>query len=167
VKAVWAVTVSALTLLAYVRRRFFVATVVGVSMLPTLKPGDRVLMHKAGSRMRLAAGDIVALKLPELDPEPEWAELTRGPGLYIKRIVATEGEPVPWPLVDACDGASLVPAGTLLVLGDGPKSLDSKAFGPIRSCAVIGRAVRRLPTLSSPETDRGAHVHDSQSATGT
>ncbi len=59
---------------------------------------------------------------------------------YIKRAVALAGDEYP---------AGVAPGGTvadgyLVVLGDNPRSVDSKQHGPCRRDQVLGVMVRRL-----------------------
>jgi nickel-type superoxide dismutase maturation protease len=88
----------------------------GLSMAPTLQPGDRLLVLRR-SRWRppgVRVGDIVAV------PDP------RHPGrVLVKRVKA------------------VTPAG-LDLRGDNPAlSTDSRTFGPVAAGSVVGRAVYR------------------------
>jgi signal peptidase I len=128
----------------WARRRFALVTVSGTSMVPTLRPGDRVVVRRVPVEA-LRAGDVVVLERP--DPTGRWvAPPTRRPGArrwMVKRTAAVAGEPVP--AVVRLPGP-VVPAGHLVVLGDNPPdSLDSRGFGYVPAERVLGRVVRRLP----------------------
>ena len=87
----------------------------GVSMWPTLHPGDRVLVLKRGGPWRRSRpGDLVTFR----DPRP-------GGGTLVKRFAAV-----------TADGAELV--------GDNAAaSTDSRVFGALPRTALAGRAVYR------------------------
>lgn len=96
------------------RRRFCVEN---VSMLPTLEPGDEVLVDLgAYRRSRPRAGDIV-VAMPQARP-----------GLRaIKRV----GE--------------VLPDGRVVLLGDNPdRSTDSRAFGAVALKEILGRVTCRF-----------------------
>lgn len=87
----------------------------GVSMVPTLNPGDRVVFRRRFGSRPLTPGDIVAFE----DPRGE------GSHLMIKRVSEVSGDAV-------------------LVLGDNARaSTDSRTFGPLRSADVKWVFVRR------------------------
>lgn len=90
--------------------------VVGESMVPTLVPGDRVLVVQGFGPFRPAirVGDLIALA------DPRDAERT-----MIKRVAGFDGEGI-------------------LVRGDNESaSTDSRHFGPVRRNALRGRVVYR------------------------
>jgi signal peptidase I len=69
-------------------------TVAGISMHPTLQPGDRVLILRRGFRNRLNKQQIVVIT-PERTPPTSIAQATNAlfsGNAYIKRITALEGE---------------------------------------------------------------------------
>ena len=122
----------------------------GVSMCPTLRPGELALLRKTGPSPE--HGDVVAFRLP-------------GQPASVKRVVALGGQvvevrdallyvddvEVPEPYVDhdRIDGLYYGPvevgAGQLLVLGDArDSSVDSREYGPVPASAVIGVVVRGL-----------------------
>jgi nickel-type superoxide dismutase maturation protease len=90
--------------------------VAGQSMVPTLLPGDRVVVLRGLGPLRPAihVGDLVAL----VDP--------RAPGrTIVKRVAGTEGNRV-------------------VVRGDNEAaSTDSRHFGPVDSGAIRGRVIYR------------------------
>ncbi|GAA0236779.1 S26 family signal peptidase [Actinomadura nitritigenes] len=137
-----AAAVGALVLL--LRRRFTVVEVYGTSMVPTLAPGDRLLVRRTG----LARVDTDRLVVLE---GPYWREF--GPGApadlrwIVKRAAAVPGEPVPAPVRKALPSGAgaAVPEGRLAVLGDNPaQSVDSRHFGLLPADALLGVVVRRL-----------------------
>jgi nickel-type superoxide dismutase maturation protease len=87
------------------------------SMIPTLRPGDLLLVDRGAYRQRLPeVGDIVVL----VDPEDARRWL-------IKRVAAVDPE-----------------AGAIEVRGDAAEvARDSRRFGPVPLRTVIGRAYRR------------------------
>lgn len=132
-----ALVLSALFIL---RRRLLVVTVAGTSMMPTLAEGDRLWAWR-GTR-RLKVGDIVVISTGELARRV-------GAALIVKRVVALGGDPVPERLLGArpeFHARARVPKGSLLVLGDGPVSFDSRNLGYIdraQATAVVLRTVAR------------------------
>jgi len=148
------------------RRRFAVVLIAGPSMLPTFRPGDRVIIRRVGcwSPQR---DQVVVFEWPR---EGRWqaGRLPR-PGerqWMIKRVTAIAGDPVPRDvarLVNAGEGAR-VPGGQLVVIGDGQDSMDSRIFGYVSADRVLGVVVRaisagrppgasqRLRAISRPQT---------------
>jgi hypothetical protein len=106
--------------------------VVGESMLPALRPGDRLLLL----RLPTPPGAVVAV----VDP--------REPGrTLVKRVAAGPGGEATVP------GRGRMAAGSgYLVLGDNPgASTDSGEFGPVPARLLRGRAVYRY----APPARRG------------
>lgn len=142
---------------ALLRRRFVAVTVDGLSMEPTLHPGDRVLVRRAGVDT-VRAGQMVVLGAPD-DIEGDaraGAGAGAGPAWMIKRAIAVPGDPVP--RIGAAGVAvsddPTVPAGQLVVLGDNAAfSLDSRRLGYLSGERLLGVVVRRLP--SGPRRDFG------------
>jgi signal peptidase I len=120
---------SAMTATLLARQRFFMVTVVGPSMLPTLPPGRRVLARRhrgGGVRVR----EVVVIERP---PDGgTWAECDRR--WMIKRVAAVAGDPVP----EVVGVPGSVPAGFIVVLGDGQSSYDSRHFGLYPVERVLG-----------------------------
>lgn len=146
VAAVFAVATAALI---WARRHLLLVAVVGRSMEPTLRSGDRVLARRV-PLARVRPGDVVVVVAP--------AEMTAGrptrpdapgtPGLLIKRAYAVPGDPVPVDRVPLLrrGGEEIVPAGRLVVLGDNPsQSYDSRECGYITEPDVLGVVVRPRP----------------------
>jgi signal peptidase I len=121
----------------WVRCRLAVVTVEGVSMVPTLRAGERVLVRRTpGAAVR--TGHLVVFQRPlwstEHGPDARW---------LIKRVAAAAGEPVPADVRAAVGDADRVPPGFLVALGDnGARSSDSRQWGYVRADEVLG-VVRR------------------------
>jgi signal peptidase I len=107
--------------------------VAGDSMRPTLHDGDRILTNRLAYGLRLPLvgtwllrwsaprrGDVVVLLSP-----------INGRRL-VKRITGVPGDIL---------GAGEVPPGRYFVTGDGPRSLDSRAFGCVSRERILGRVV--------------------------
>jgi signal peptidase I len=172
---------SVLLGLLLARRWFVVVTVTGASMEPALRPGDRVLVRRCGARP-LQVGAIVMFREPDYIwvpattrrpatvPEPDGApqptasvRRIAGRGLagqrwVVKRIAATPGGAVPDSVRPAVGGADTVPPQMLVVLGDAPRSGDSRQWGFIPADQALGLVVRRLsPPDGAPTATRPAH----------
>lgn len=137
--------------LAWVRRNLLLVTVTGLSMTPTLRDGDRVLVLRRAAH-RLTVGDVVVLSPPE-DPD---SGLRRGFGHHLKRVAALPGDPMPPGIPGGIPGpgGDRVPPEHLIVLSDNPIGIDSRNWGPYPATGVIGvviapqRAARRTRTPS-------------------
>lgn len=130
-------------------------TVSSSSMSPTLCPGDRVLVDLWDPDLGdLQRDDLVALR-PAASEVPVVKRLVGLPG---DRVAIRDGklfvnaELIEEPYVDreSVDslfyGPVVVPEERFLVLGDAREtSIDSRSYGPVRSEALIGRVVLRLP----------------------
>jgi signal peptidase I len=105
------------------RRRFVLVAVDGPSMLPALRPGDRVLVRRAPAGVR--PGQLVVARRPEFgrswsDPVPP----PERPRWLIKRVHAVEGD-------------------DLVLHGDNAaQSWDSRQLGPCPRDRVLGVVVR-------------------------
>ncbi|MEU8199257.1 S26 family signal peptidase [Microbispora amethystogenes] len=138
------------------RRRLVVIRVAGTSMVPTYQPGDRVLIRRGG-RAALRRGQVVVFRRrpPDGVGRSDGTGLPGGTGRsavlgetswLIKRIAAVPGDTVPDQVaagVRAAPGES-VPAGRLVVLGDGPVSNDSRHWGYLPMDEVLGVVIRSL-----------------------
>ncbi|WP_336207163.1 S26 family signal peptidase [Nonomuraea sp. LPB2021202275-12-8] len=139
------ILVGGLLLISALRRLFVVVTVVGDSMLPAYRCGDRVLVRRRGLR-HIRSRDVVVVRMPLGVPNHQWV---------IKRAAAVPGDGVPATLrasLPSGEGA-VVPAGRLLVLGDNSEwSTDSRHVGYLHGFDVLGLVVRRLPAAPAPTT---------------
>ncbi|WP_433042542.1 S26 family signal peptidase [Dactylosporangium sp. CS-033363] len=126
---VLSIVVVALAALLWARRNLVLVRIDGPSMLPTLADGAQVLARRT---TRAATGRLVLLA-----PPAEAGAVQPGNAgrlWFVKRLVATAGEPVPDALTGfaALAGHATVPAGCLVVTGDNPaESYDSRQEGPI------------------------------------
>lgn len=95
---------------------FFRVVVEGDSMLPTLEPGDRLVVLRSGYRRRLRTGDLVTVR----DPREE------GRGRVLVKRIAD---------LDRSEAE---------VSGDNPDaSADSRSFGRVPLESVTGRVLYR------------------------
>lgn len=98
-----------------------IAVVDGLSMAPTLRDGDRVLVRRT---RRVRRRDIALIAMPA--------------GWILKRVAGVPGD-------------AGVPAGTYYVLGDNADaSIDSREFGCVPAAWVYGVVVRRMVSSSKP-----------------
>jgi signal peptidase I len=129
-------------LAAWVRLNFVAITVDGMSMSPALYPGDKVLIRRGVHGLR--RGRIVVVSRPDsrtgwLDSPPTTRDLDAA-HWYIKRIVAVPGDPYPAQV----GRTGVVPQGYVVVMGDHPRSEDSKQHGPCPVHQILGVQVRKL-----------------------
>lgn len=158
-----------LTVLA-VRQRFVIITVTGDSMMPTLEPGDRVLVRR--SRItRLRPGDVAVAEMPGADGD--WSMPLRGPvgqrAWMIKRVAAVPGDPVP----QSCSrqaahpAGPLVPNGKFLVIGDNTEmSHDSRHMGYLPGERLLGIAVRGIRSGRPVALDDARKLRDAVTLRG-
>jgi signal peptidase I len=108
--------------LAARRARLEPMLVQGESMLPTLRPGQRIAVGPL--RGPPARGDLVVVRAPQSKLE------------VVKRVVGLPGE-----RVRLADGFQVtLGPGEYLVLGDNrAASTDGRAFGPVTTAAMVGR----------------------------
>lgn len=123
--------------------------IASISMAPTLRPGDHVLVERVSDHRSWERGDLLVFTAP-------------GGTLMIKRLVGVAGDRVSLrdgvlvvnghrpaePYVDQRDvdgvyyGPVRVPPGHLLMLGDNRgDSVDSRRFGSVPVTAVRGRVL--------------------------
>lgn len=142
-----------------VRRRFTIVRVNGQSMLPTFKPGDRVLVRKvrAGALRR---GQVVVFESPHGGERHTGSP--SGPGgsrWIIKRVAAVSGDHVPPDVAAVCAPAGArVPAGQFVAIGDGRGGIDSRRFGFVPEERVLGVAVRTMAATPAGAVPPPRHV---------
>jgi signal peptidase I len=134
--------------LAVVRRRLVIVRVDGTSMKPTYEPGDRVLIRRCRVD-QVRRGQVVVVQRP--DERAGWSEQAPvdgrldGRGWYIKRAAAVPGDPVPAAVLGAIGATeATVPGGKLVVLGDNPRSDDSRHWGYVPGERLLGVVMRQL-----------------------
>lgn len=138
------------------RRRFVLVQVSGVSMWPTYRPGDRVMVRRVAAR-EVRRGDVVVFESAGPSgwgtgplPAPQAAAWA------IKRVAALAGDPVPAEVAEAvaAEPGAAVPEGSLVVVGDGTSSADSRMWGYLPADRVLGVVARRLSSgPSSPGSE--------------
>jgi signal peptidase I len=117
-------------------------------MVPTLLPGDRLLVDPRAYRQRRPGiGELVVF----VDPEASQRWLIKrvagvGPGRFwmtrsgLRPAGGTDVDTPPPPeAIELID----LPARTVYVTGDAPAARDSRRFGAVPLDAIIGRAYRR------------------------
>jgi nickel-type superoxide dismutase maturation protease len=111
----WAVVALLVLVAGFVLRRCLGrVAVAGDSMLPTLRPGDSLLVCRRPRRV--SVGDLVTLEDPRQPADPE---------ALIKRVAGV-----------SADGLEL--------LGDNPlQSTDSRVFGPVAPRLLTGKVLYR------------------------
>ena len=143
--AVVAVGVISALVLFYARSRLILVRVEGLSMMPTLRPGERVIAHRYRGN-EIMRGTIVVLRyapLAALARRPPRLDANDG-GIVdntrwvIKRVAAVAGDLIPDSVLPATGGVNIVPEGRLVVLGDSTRSLDSRQWGLVSTDLVLG-----------------------------
>lgn len=157
--AEWVVIAGGALLVAFIIKTFLLQAfyIPSLSMAPTLKVNDRVLVNKLSYDLHdVHRGDLVVFESP-----PNEGSQTKD---LIKRVIGLPGETVesrdgqilingqvleePYLGPDVNTGPlekTTVPAEHLWVMGDNrPNSRDSRFFGPIPESLVIGRAFVRV-----------------------
>ncbi|GHO90067.1 hypothetical protein KSF_001150 [Reticulibacter mediterranei] len=146
-------------------------TVIGASMTPTLKHGDRVLVFRWYPSGRLQRGQVVVLRAT---PKHTMSDLGRSTW-YVKRIVAMGGDTftqdtAPYPdaefdeltrnkaqIDDAGRWHWHISPGHVFVCGDNRESsIDSRIWGPLPTNQIIGIVLGKLPgtSVAPPESSR-------------
>ena len=144
------------------RNLFFVATVSGLSMLPTLEQGDRLLVLRTWGKGRRKKGQVVVLR----NPDPAMRTPSLGHIAVVKRIVALEGEvytisPDDSALARGQNAVAqqiwAIPSGQVFVCGDNPKaSRDSRMWGPLPLRSIQGVVLcklQRKAPVAPPNTE--------------
>lgn len=121
----------------FFKMSFRTVVVSGISMEPTFKDKQRVLVSQAYWLIgAIKNKDVVLISDDNED------------GYIIKRVYRMAGEvvdwanaPESWPVTS---GEFVVPEGQVYVIGDNrPHSEDSRAFGPVDLSRVLGKVVIR------------------------
>ncbi|MEV8637011.1 S26 family signal peptidase [Streptosporangium sp. NPDC051023] len=136
---------AATALLAHLRRRWVMVTVSGISMTPTLQPGDRLLVRRCRIA-ELKVGDIVVLEPPR--PVHPNGVVVIAPARSrtrwkVKRVAALPGDRIPASAHAATGGRETVPKDSLIVFGDADESHDSRQVGLYPGDRILGVAVHR------------------------
>jgi signal peptidase I len=146
----------AVLLVAVLRRRLVVVDVDGISMLPTIEPGDRVIVRRASIDM-LRRGQLVVVERPRREGGWVWPPLAKRiveREWMIKRVAALPGDAVPPDVAVQAPklAGPAVPPGCLLLLGDNAEaSVDSRDIGYVpaeRLLGIVLRGWRRVPAAA-------------------
>lgn len=105
-------------------------TVRGNSMSPTLHDGQKLVARRLLRKPRRR--EVIVFRVP--DPELPHR---------IKRVAAVAGDPVPDWLAPALPDVARVPAGFVAVVGDNPRSQDSRQLGLVDCRDIVGAVPRR------------------------
>ncbi|MEH0447706.1 MULTISPECIES: S26 family signal peptidase [unclassified Streptomyces] len=140
------IAVAALCLLRWIRRNITIVRVLGPSMSPTYRDGEKVITRRVRTS-KLRTGDVAVLNTVTGHRVSPGAAATHLP--VIKRVAALPGDMVPEDIRFAAWGTRqvprTVPAGLLLVLGDNRESsIDSRSYGFLSLNAVEGKVMRKL-----------------------
>ncbi|WBP91398.1 S26 family signal peptidase [Kitasatospora cathayae] len=139
------------------RKRLYLVTVKGWSMQPTLMPGDRLLVAGPSGRP-CRPGDIVIAQKPTAR---DWAGAMPTDSLgdrgqwIVKRVAAVSGDRLPVSLAGSTGllDVTVVPDGSVVLVGDDQYSEDSRQWGLCPQHLVIGRVLFRVtrgPELPDP-----------------
>jgi len=133
--------------LAFVVRAFVhLYTIPSSSMMPTLAPGDHILVTPYAASAQPQRGDVIVFRHGEL--------------VLVKRVIATQGELIasragrvviggkaivePYVAEQGVSGTinpQIIPHDCFFVMGDNRgSSLDSRSWGVLPRSAIIGRA---------------------------
>jgi signal peptidase I len=137
-----------------------VFSIPSVSMQPTLKVGDRILVNRQAYRVgNIKRGDIVTINRPPGETDASIRNI-------VKRVIGLPGDEVSFkdgavllngiPLIEPYlapgertdpKGADVikVPPGQVLVLGDNRRnSTDSRVFGAFDTSLIVGKVICTL-----------------------
>lgn len=145
-------------LLPVVRARSQMVEISNVTMVPTLLPGDHVIVNRAAYHAAgLQRGDVVLYRYPDEEGTRLVHRVIGLPGDQIEirtQVLSVNGEVATEPYVQHTDpsmvpgnvrdhlGPMTVPPDTYFVLGDNrEESLDSRFLGPISRAHILGQVV--------------------------
>lgn len=154
--------VLAVLLRAFMVQVFYVPS---TSMLPTLRPGDRILVDKLSYHLHAVdRGDIVVFARPPAEHcggpvVPDLVKRVIGlPGDHISsrgNQVIIDGKPIPQPwlppgtVLGKPIPPTVVPPNSFYVLGDNrARSCDSRYWGVVPRSLVVGKVVAVIWPLS-------------------
>lgn len=123
--------------------------VINISMLPTLRPGEFLMVNKLAYRFsEIERGDIIVFHYPQ-NPEEDFIKRVIGvPGdtvSVMKGVVHINGQAVDEPYISdppTYNGQWMIPEGNVFVLGDNRnQSSDSHQWGNVPLENIVGRAL--------------------------
>ncbi len=140
------ILVAALCTLRWIRRNITIVRVLGPSMSPAYREGEKVIARRVRAT-KLRTGDVAVLNTVTGPRTITGTAVTHLP--VIKRVAALPGDVVPEDIRFAAWSTQpipqTVPDGSLLVLGDNrERSIDSRTYGFLTLDAVEGKVVRKL-----------------------
>lgn len=145
-------------LLPAVRARSFRIEISSDAMLPTLLPGDHVLLHKAAYHTaEPERSDVVVYRYPDEDGTRFLHRVVGVPGDRVEvrdQVILVNGQQFPETSVQHTDrismagnvrdnlGPVIVPADSYFLIGDNrEQSVDSRFLGPISKEHILGKAI--------------------------
>jgi len=156
--------IAIFSLLVLIRMFLTVTTVHGVSMMPTLMPGDRLLVLRHWPVRWLRVDQIVTGYAP-LEASRPTNGRPRPEPLFIKRLIGLPGADVTINISEIaqgmrelcsaeCDGDGYmswhIPHGRCFVKGDATLSRDSVVWGPIPLHSLVAVVLLKLPRRANP-----------------
>lgn len=162
-------------LLPVVRARSQRFQIPSEAMVPTLLPGDHVMVHRAAYQEAIPQqGDIIVYRYPDEDGQRFLHRVIGVPGDVIEirdQVVSVNQEVLAEPYMQHTDrsgtagnvrdhlGPITVPPESYFVLGDNrEESLDSRFLGPISKEHIVGRVLFVYwsvdPSTKTPRWDR-------------
>lgn len=162
-------------LLPVVRARSQRYQIPSEAMVPTLLPGDHVIVHRAAYQEAVPQqGDVIVYRYPDEDGQRFLHRVIGAPGDVIEirdQVVFVNREALAEPYIQHTDRSSIaanvrdhlgpitVPDESYFVLGDNrEESLDSRFLGPIRKEHIVGRVLFVYwsvdPSTKTPRWDR-------------
>jgi len=140
-----AASLFAATIIRLLRDEYVVVAVLGRSMEPTLRSGQRVLVRKSYAAPML--GDLVVFEAPNQSGSKTRKYVKRVAGLPGDRIAIAKGSQTSacWIEPNYAAGVWQIPAGYLFVASDSGCGFDSNSFGPIAANTVLGKVLLDSP----------------------
>lgn len=151
-RALAGAVLTAAGVLVLARRVLLLVTVRGHSMSPSLADGDRVVALTRAGGLPLRRGWVVCgpLRGPlgrvAFGGVPDSLE-----GLFVKRVVAGPGDPLPG---GGGHAVRRIPPGAWFLQGDNPGSGDSRHWGLVPDGEITAVVVARLGRAGGPAGGR-------------
>jgi signal peptidase I len=134
------------TVLLVAHWRFAVVLVTGMSMEPSFRQGDRLIVRR-GDAGKIRVGTVVVMRTRGSDRPPGLpgaAPPSAQPDLAVKRVAALPGDAVPESVRERTPGASTVPEGMVVLLADHPAGADSRVWGFVPAKQILGPVIFKL-----------------------